>query len=157
MVFENKKVAIMLVVMGLVIVLFGYPIFITCVVLGVQKPGECDHQDDMGLDVGDWLLGTGIAYIIIITIYLGKLVYLFISGMKYGTISQILDVIILIASALFAIAWTICGGVILFRSNIECIKDGSKHVIFALVIWCFAAFNHSNTIKSLGKSLRNKD
>lgn len=154
---KNKKVAIMLVIAGLLIVLLGYPIFIACIVLGVQKPGACDHKDDMGLDVGDWLLGTGITYITLITILLGKLFYLYMSGMKYGSTSKILDLILIIASALFGIAWTICGGVILFRSNIDCINDGSNHVIFALVIWCFSVLNHNNTIKTIKKSWSDRD
>lgn len=40
-------------------------------------------------------------------------------------------------SGLFGIVWFIL--VLLYFSNIECIKLGSAHVIFALVVWCISA------------------
>ena len=44
-----------------------------------------------------------------------------------------------ILNALFGVAWFIVGGVILFRSNLQCIQIGAPYVVYALIMWLLMA------------------
>lgn len=86
----------------------------------------------MGLDVSQYLLGLGIATIItsaLITI----LIILYAMTENNIILGFLIGMYIVVI--LFGIAWTVVGGIILFRGNIACIKSASAHVIYALVIW----------------------
>ena len=118
------------------ICIFMLPLNITSLVLS-QRDNDCNEKDNMGLSVSDYLIGGGISGIIF-TFVLCKFVYDFFSdndrGMFFSGMAMCLYV-------MFGLAWFIIGAVILFRSNIECIEEGSVMVIYALVFWCLAAFS----------------
>ena len=125
---------------SLAIALFcALPLAITSVVLGAQQPGSCDIKDRMGLDVGDYLLGSGISGIVVCVLlsFMYILVLLDVSPYVAGGGALVVTVL----SALFGLAWFIVGAIILYRGNIECIKEGSTHVIYALVMWCLSALS----------------
>ena len=108
------------------------PLGIANIVLGAVHPGMCDFKDKMGLDVSQYLLGLGIATIItsaLITI----LIILYAMTENNIILGFLIGMYIVVI--LFGIAWTVVGGIILFRGNIACIKSASAHVIYALVIW----------------------
>ena len=110
---------------------------IASIVIGAKKPGSCDYEDEMGLDVGQYLIGSGIASIII-----SFILFSIQLSMLMGNISKSLfasSTFFSILSAIFGTAWFIVGAIILFRGNIDCIREGSAHVIYALVIWCLSA------------------
>lgn len=112
---------------------------IASIVLGAIKPGDCDYNDKMGLDVGEYLIGLGVASIVM-SLTLAFLLSLMICGYDTATVGIII-IVVAVINALFGLAWFIVGAVILFRGNIDCIRDGSSHVIFALVLWCLSAFS----------------
>ncbi len=131
----------MIICIGLVL----YPLAIASTVLGALRPGQCDNIDIMGLDVGRYLLGSGISGLIVTTIFLILYVVMLRGGENSIIFSQLGVIVVTLVSALFGLAWFIVGAIVLFRSNIECIHLGSSHVIYALVMWCISAFNLFST------------
>lgn len=132
---SNKILIFFLIFLTAVVML---PLGITSTVLGVKQPGSCDYEDSMGLDVGQYLLGMGIASII--TCCLLSFSYILLLTDAAEMIGAVFIMVITILNVLFGFAWFIIGAVILFRSNIDCINNGSSHVIYALVLWCISAF-----------------
>lgn len=125
------------------------PLGITSIVLGILKPGPCDYVDKMDLDVARYLLGLGISTIAVTIIIIVLLaLILFEYAIKKVTIALI---VVNIIAILFGIAWFIVGAIILFRSNIECIKVGSSHVIYALVLWCLSAISIFYSLTHINK------
>jgi hypothetical protein len=98
----------------------------------------------MKLNVGDYLLGLGISSLVFTTTTIVLFIYAFI--FKEGNFNNFdgflfgLWITMTVLSVLFGTAWFIIGAVILFRGNIDCIRNASTHVIYALVIWCISAF-----------------
>ena len=119
--------------------IFGIGLGITSVVIGSLSPGDCDFEDTMGLDVGQYLIGLGVFSIVVTMVSIILLILLIceVEPVPVGIALVVVNVI----SILFGTAWFIVGGIILFRGNIDCIKDGSMHVIYALVLWCLSALN----------------
>ena len=124
--------------MIIVTVVIMLPIGIADIVLGVTHPGKCDYKDRMGLTVGQYLLGAGIASCAICVISVACYIALLHEQSKYIGTACIITLTVI--SILFGTAWFIVGSVILFRANIECIRIGSTHVVYALVMWIIAAF-----------------
>jgi hypothetical protein len=119
------------------IAIIGFPLAIANIVLGAIAPGSCDYKDIMGLDVAQYLLGLGIASLIIcVLMILFSSMSLCKSTLPVGSIGM---AVISILNAIFGTAWFIVGAIILFRSNIDCIHNTSAHVIYALVLWCISA------------------
>ncbi|XWV24477.1 putative ORFan [Tupanvirus deep ocean] len=106
---------------------------IATIIMGSLSPGTCDHIDKMGINVSDYILGAGISSFIINLVMIFTFVMLFI-----GIINEIPIVVVILLTlySIFSFTWFIIGGVILFRSNLECIKEESPAVVFALVLWC---------------------
>ena len=120
---------------------FGYGIGhvilgIIAIILSQVRPQDCDIMDSgLQLHAADYLLGVGIVYLIFGTVFFLRLYYSrwHETGLRY---------LLLLALVLFSIIWCIIGGIVLFRSNIECIHGGhSVPVISALVYWCLTIFN----------------
>jgi len=126
-------IATIIVVVGLQL-----PWAIASIVMGAVHPGKCDVSDSMGINVADWLLGSGVAALVF-SIVSGLLAILFFieieteSILVYVTLT--FQIIFGLAAFLFDVAWIIVGGVILFRSNRNCIDEASAIVVFALVNW----------------------
>ncbi|XWV25709.1 hypothetical protein QJ857_gp0036 [Tupanvirus soda lake] len=133
---KSSALVICMIVFTALIIL---PLGITSIVLGAIAPGECDYQDKMGLDTAQYLLGLGISSVV--TCVLLIIFYLFLLCEACVPIAAIGIVVVSILNALFGLAWFIVGAVILFRGNVDCIRYGSTHVIYALVLWCISAFH----------------
>jgi hypothetical protein len=130
---QNKSVYITkLAVNGCCVFLLG----IACIVLGALHPGKCDVTDIMGLNISKYLLGLGIASVVTAV----SLVICTICLMRGHLSAAVPILIISILNVVFGLSWFIVGAIILFRSNLTCIRTGSSHVIFALVLWCISAF-----------------
>ncbi|XWV25510.1 putative ORFan [Tupanvirus deep ocean] len=111
------------------------PLGITSIVLSQTEDDACDYTDQLGLDIKQYLLGGGIASVVV-----ASLIALFgLMSLCIDEFSLIPIGITIVLNILFGIAWFIIGACILFRSNIECIKEGSVPVIYALVLWCLSA------------------
>lgn len=85
-------------------------------------------MDSIGINLSDYLFASGISGFILNTLILS----VFISALlevKFDTVA------ILILNILFNIIWIIIGGIILFRSNIECINSRYNFTIYTLVLW----------------------
>lgn len=109
------------------------PISITQLVLSQQET-SCDYVDPMNLDTRDYLLGLGLTSLLSYGCLVGLTVYNFEN-------KKLLSLLVLLC--VFDFCWMIVGGVILFRSNTECIVDSSTIVIFSLVMWCLSALSMS--------------
>jgi len=126
-----------LLLFSLIINIFiSLPLSIASIVLGVIRPGTCDHKDPMGLDVGNTLLGGGIAALVSVVLFVPRIV-MSLQGKKtvvglYGCM--------MCCIGLFMTAWIIVQAVVLFRTNIDCVQEMSSHVTFALVLWSWNAF-----------------
>ena len=116
--------------------LFGISLGITSIVLGITKPGDCNHRDKSGLDISYYLIIVGIL-IIVTAIVSGILCTTMFYEFEMEPWTTILVWLNLLCVG-FGITWFIIGGVILFRSNIDCIQEGSVEVIYALVLWCLS-------------------
>lgn len=123
------------------ILIFVLPLAFINIVLGIFHPGKCDYTDILGFNVAQYLLGLGISNLII-SFALIILYTMFIYKIKSCTnFMRISLIVIIITNNLFGMAWFIIGGIILFRGNLECIRNGSSLIIYALVIWCISALN----------------
>lgn len=105
---------------------------VTNIILSFFNPNKCNYIDKIGLDVSDYLLGLGISGLI-------TSIFLFVSF--YRKMKHIAILIVMILNSLFSIIWLIIGGIILFEENMECIKNGTSYVIYALVMWCLSSLN----------------
>ena len=137
-----------------IVLIFALPLAITSTVLGAQKPGSCDLEDSMGLDVGDYLLGSGISGIVVCVLL--SFMYLLAIFDVSPFVAGAGVLAITVASALFGLAWFIVGAVILYRGNIECIREGSTHVIYALVMWCLSALSLVKNCCDLGSHKKDR-
>lgn len=96
----------------------------------------CDNKDDgTGLDVAHYLFYKGL-FGIVFSVCIGYGVYVFFTNDSDGWNFREGGTMTLCSGYLiFYVIWWIIGGVVLFRSNIECIKEGTDHVIYCLVTW----------------------
>lgn len=133
-----RKLGLVCLIVCTVIVIL--PLSIATVVIGALAPGPCDHVDVMGLDVAQYLLGLGIASLVTCVIMIISYILLMFESNIVAGVGGIVLIIISILNALFGIAWFIIGGIVLFRGNIDCIRNSSMHVVYALVLWCLSAF-----------------
>eukprot|EP01124_Arcella_intermedia_P017588 TRINITY_DN2435_c0_g1_i2.p2 TRINITY_DN2435_c0_g1~~TRINITY_DN2435_c0_g1_i2.p2 ORF type:complete len:192 (+),score=12.57 TRINITY_DN2435_c0_g1_i2:57-578(+) len=162
---ETAAIATTVGVMACLLICCALPLHITSTVLGFMEHSKChnmsidnplhhtictcDNTDPMGLNVSQYLIGLGLAGIIQVTL-------IFLScGLRAGE-NQGCCLIMFggtsVCAAMFGFAWFIVGAVILFRSNTDCIGSKSVHVIYALVMWCFSAFEICNNAKSSRKN-----
>ena len=111
------------------------PLGITSIVLSQTEKDQCDFSDRLGLNIKEYLLGGGIASVITAVL----IAFFGILSLIIEEWSAVPIIFITVLNSLFGVAWFIIGAVILFRSNIECIKEGSVPVIYALVLWCLSA------------------
>ena len=116
--------------------LFGIGLGTTSIVLGITKPGDCNHEDKIGLDVSFYLIVVGI--LIIVTTIISAVLYTIMFREDEIQSWVIFLVYLNILCVGFGITWFIIGSIILFRSNIDCIQEGSVEVIYAIVIWCLS-------------------
>ena len=109
-----------------------------------QQPSTCDHTDvGLNMNVAQWLLGFGVYYLSMAIMGIGLVLVLGytnkeVEDRKIG--SLYFSVLLTVASLMFVFIWTIFGAVILFRSNVDCINQGSLIPTFALVMWCLTTF-----------------
>lgn len=117
------------------------PLGITSIYLSQAESDQCDYTDKLGLDIKQYLLGSGIASIIVACM-------IAIFGIMFTCCDEAIPstgiAITVVINSLFGFAWFIIGAIILFRSNIECIREGSIPVIYALVLWCLSALTFFN-------------
>ena len=110
------------------------PLGIASLVMGIYAPGSCDNTDITNITVAKYLIGIGISDLVV---HIPSVFYLYFL-MKNHNIS-LYSVNKLGCIALFYVMFTLCwffiGAFVLFRSNKDCINEGSPHVIFALVMW----------------------
>lgn len=111
------------------------PLGITSIVLSQVEKDQCDYKDQLGLDIKHYLLGSGIA-----SVCTACLIAIFgLLSLRMDEMAMVPIIITVVINALFGIAWFVIGAIILFRSNIQCITEGSVPVVYALVLWCISA------------------
>ena len=127
------------------LLIFTLPFAIASIVLGT-KEGQCDNTDIMGLNVADYLLGSGIASLVTILL----LVATAIGAINKSAVCGVLGIVSIVLSGLFSIAWTVVGGVILFRSNLDCIHSSYPYVCYAVFMWCWTVWSMCSNSSSSG-------
>lgn len=108
----------------------------------------CDHDDPvLNMDMRGYFLG-----IIVLTL-LSFIEISYISDQIVKRETRASDFqrlqIFHLAALIFSIIWFIIGGVIIFRSNMECIYRGEGEIIIILVIWgtsIFEIFNYGERV-----------
>jgi len=121
------------------IVICFLPIFIVSIVISQHYKEECDTVDLMGIDTKDYLLGFGImgvTYIFFVAVLTTCIIYKCKSNC--GVIVSISCMILLICNVLLFWTWFVVGAVVIFRSNVNCIRDASLPVIYAVVMWALS-------------------
>lgn len=117
-----------------------YPIAIISLVISNLK-NQCEVTDMMGLSPHQYLLGLGISILIIETLIFSArfIIYCHQNGpicettfLFYCCFNYI---ILEILNFIFGLVWFVIGGIILFRSNIECIESGGIMIGFAVAVW----------------------
>jgi hypothetical protein len=104
-----------------------------------RTPSEsCDHTDNIGFNVSEYLLGSAVPSLIV-NVFL--VVACFMIWLRICNFMPVTMTIILLLYTFFSIAWFIIGAFVLFRSNIECINKHSAKVIYAIVVWCINAIH----------------
>ncbi len=131
------------------------PLAVASIVLS-QQPSQCDHVDvGVNLSVGQWLLGYGI-FSLVSTFSVCFLLWFFLHTQAIVWFYMLISISFL--ASLFGIAWFIVGGVVLFRSNLDCIRSGAPTVVFALAMWCLMALTVVvNVYQGARKSSRQVD
>jgi hypothetical protein len=120
---ENKYMGKTTKVVGAVvslicILVITLPLSITSTVMGAIHPGKCDLKDSMGINVAEWILGSGISGIIISVvgaILIASVVFMPPKDPFVVIILVTLWYIYAIAVLLFGLAWFIVGGVVFQR------------------------------------------
>jgi hypothetical protein len=121
---DQKTALLVAIVLGFFLVV---PLSITSIVLSQTKDSSCDVKDEMGLNVANWLLGQGITILV------------FWAALIVAFFAPAISLALIIVDTLFSTSWFVVGGIILFRSNIDCINEGGTMIIYALVMWCLMA------------------
>jgi hypothetical protein len=119
--------------------IISLPLAITNTILGAIHPGECDYTDSIGLNAAQWLLGLGISSIVTSVILIVCFTVVLLKIKYCVPIGVLGSLIITIFNILFGTIWFVIGTVVLLHGNIECIRNGSSHVIYALVLLCISA------------------
>ena len=119
--------------------IFAIPLSITSIVLAKSDTQYCDYVDKMGIDVKHYLLVSGSVSLVFAILTILHLIYFLFKEKTSGVYKFLVGI-----NAAFGFAWFIVGAVILFRSNIECIREASVPVVYALVLWCISACSALN-------------
>ena len=109
---------------------FVLPLAIVSIYMSQTQGGECDYEDAIGLNIKEYLFIGGIVNIAIVLAV--------VIGLCISLVTSIPLYILLALNTAFSIIWFVIGGIVLFRSNLECIREGSVPVIYALVLWCLS-------------------
>jgi thiamine transporter ThiT len=106
-----------------------------------QVQTSCDNTNGMNLNVQQYLLGQGIVEIILSVIYFfGHSILVFTKDEKPADKEKLIFVWLGLTfiPKIFSIIWFIIGGIIIFKSNTDCINQGATMVIFAIVLWAIS-------------------
>lgn len=100
--------------------------------IGLSAPLACDHFDPSGLNINRYLFGMGIASIV---------TYFCITSLTFYCNCNDINVprfvkTIYIFYNFFKICWFVLGGLVIFRSNMECISARESYAAYALCLWC---------------------
>jgi len=107
---------------------------ITCFILS-RKDLKCQSKSSntIVLDINSCLLGYGLLLIVAI-------IFNLIRMFNYP-ISIILLAIFGLLFTIILICWTIISGIIIFRDNINCLREKDRKTIFTLIIWCLLIYS----------------
>lgn len=134
-----------------IMVIFFIPLSILTIIFGALRPGSCDYTDNMAkINVSQYLLGLGISSLVtgLVMIFLyshaiwkeSNPFNLFDPSIINKDLTYWLWILCAIVSTIFGLLWVVVGAVVLFRSNVDCIRNGSLHIMYGLVIWLVSFF-----------------
>lgn len=120
---------------GVVILMFVMLWGIADIVLAVISC-DCDNLDNMKLYIRDYLIGRGVCNLFYVFVIMMAMISLYLRD------DDSLDLIqnLMRLCEVFHVIWFIIGGIIMFRSNIDCINDHSSRALLALILWCLTPF-----------------
>jgi hypothetical protein len=93
----------------------------------------CMQKDASGLYLDQWLLGRGIAEIVIFVFGSLFAIIMLLSDGAVGDIGHMLLVFFMALFSLFSFIWWIIGIVVLTRSSSSCVSEGNAAAIMAIV------------------------
>lgn len=114
---------------------FGLPMPIIAVLIAIAESGNpCQTTDAIGLNLSQWLLGSGIVGLII-DIGFG-ISYIMVICYDSGALAIVVFALTIVVS-LFNFVYSIIGAIILFRSNSKCLNQGTDLGIYSLIVLIF--------------------
>lgn len=117
-----------------VLTILGLPVPIASVVIANQNMEDsCQSMDSIGLSLSSWLLGAGIVGLVLI-LSLATLVIMFSC---HPNAAGVTTIALMIFNALFQMIYTTIGAVVLFRSNMDCLNNGTDLGVMSLVVLIF--------------------
>ena len=99
------------------------------IVLYSVKDRYCNIRGDIGIDMAEYFLGSGIAGIALVILLC---FFMYVNMSRMGMVTYLIFTSILI---LFYIVWIIVGGIVLFKDNSECIDSSNPVAIYAVFFW----------------------
>ena len=117
------------------LVTFALPVPIISTFISIEYANEsCQMVDPIGINLSNWLLGAGIGGLIAVLCLLTLMI------MAIGCGSEVAGVLMagfMILNALFNLIYSIIGSVVLFRSNMKCLNNGSDLGVMSLIVLIF--------------------
>lgn len=116
---------------ALVVFVYHLPFAIAALVFS-QEQWDCDKTDPMGLTVSAYLLVGALIAIC------GPTAVALMAAF-FGRAFRLVGFGLAVCAVVFNVTWWIAGGVLLFRSELDCIKVGATPTIYVLVMWSLGA------------------
>lgn len=116
--------------------IFVLPIPIISIMTATEhRDDKCQNMDSIGIDLHEWLLGSGIVFLLTLFVSFAS-VGMMISCLNEsgtGTYIVILGTILFVHD-LFGLIYSIIGGIVLYRSSMDCLTDGTALGIMAQIM-----------------------
>ena len=114
---------------------FGLPMPIIAVLIAIAESGNpCQTTDAIGLNLSQWLLGSGIVGLISVLALVTLIFMVFCYDSAALAIAMFALTVIV---SLFNLVYSIMGAIVLFRSNSKCLNQGTDLGICALIVLIF--------------------
>lgn len=123
---KNRKLSLIIICIICILLIFFLPLPISSIIIAKNYENTaCQNDDPIGMSLASWLLGMGIYGICILVSYIFVSL---VSGDKPLPL-KVLDFL----NNIFILIYTIIGAVLLFRSNLECLKSGNPLGVLTLI------------------------
>jgi len=129
---KSEEVAVMMATSIYCLLFFALPIPIISLIVAVNNMSDpCLSSKIIGLNLSQWLMGSGIGGIISITILITLLILNYAFTSEHFAVAVVISTIFI---AVFNFIYSIIGSIILFAGNLTCLTHGTEIGIMSLII-----------------------